>query len=286
MKAWTSYDLEGKQVIEEGTAEIAINSNIEQPAAKVKILPPAGTILNAVNEIKTFVQLCLNLSQANRQSAKKYSLTLRIRIFGIAMHHKGIRVSANIQAIYALSICGTPEIMNELVPLHKNYMGSCLYSHAKTRTQLDWILNSFLKDMAAEMRCAENHLQLSAHAIAVALRNDGNCPVPAEKREEILNTLIHGINSGKIRPDILIVCILAVGTMCDRRNYPSAFSESKLSEAENCINLIPEIYPVNVSYRVDRNCEVALKLIRGENLNEDEEKFLLTKLELDADTEI
>ncbi|MBQ7561517.1 MAG: Hsp70 family protein [Synergistaceae bacterium] len=357
MKAWTSNDLEGQQIIEEGTAEIAINSP-EQSTAKVKMLPPKGTRLNALSEIKTFVQLCLNLSKVRSgrlySISKQRELTVRIRdtadnimnadnhsdfirpilaalsdsntndearmrlftmirrlsneltdnnrrklaeiciqqlgaeILGISMQHKGQRINANIQAIYALSICGTPEIMNRLETLHKKnqYIGSCLYSHAKTRTQLKWVISTFLNDMALEMRHVGNHLQLSAHAIAVSLRNDGSCPVSQEKREEILNALINGINSGRIRSDILVVCVLAVGTMCDRRFNPSVFSESKTSEAENCINLIPKIYPLDLSCRVERNSQVALKLIRGESLDEDEEKFLLTKLELDADIDI
>ncbi len=53
----------------------------------------------------------------------------------------GAKVSTNIQAVYTLSICATIEQLNRLEALHgfSRYVQACLYTHAKTRTDLQWL---------------------------------------------------------------------------------------------------------------------------------------------------
>ena len=54
----------------------------------------------------------------------------------------GPKVSTNIQAIYTLSICANFEQLSKLSALHETprYLQACLYTHAKTRTDLEWLL--------------------------------------------------------------------------------------------------------------------------------------------------
>ena len=347
MKAWTSSSVDGRHVIEKGTAEIDIES-LEQSSAKVKMIPPAGTKLNVANELRTFIQLCLNFSQTNTAS-KRSSLAQRIRdcgtnimkaenrrefvkpildalsssqtndeakmrlftlarkisedftdkekkrlaevciqqvkseILGFELSKtSGQRLNANIQAIYTLSICADKETMRQIEALHANdlYLNSCLYAHAKTRTSINWILDRFNRDIETMKHGKNSSLQVSAHAVAVALKNDGECPVPENEREKIVKKLINGINSGKIFKEPLLVCVLALGTICDNRKISSPCSDEVIREVEACINAIPNIYSSEAMTRAEQNCFIALKLIRGQKLDEAEERYLLTKLEI------
>ena len=200
----------------------------------------------------------------------------------------GARTNTNIQAIYALSICGSPEDMKKLKELHdkKRYLSACLYAHSKTRTEIDWIIEQFLKDSEAVLKNFDNSLNMSGHAVAVALQNDSGCDVDKKKRVKVLNKLIEVINSTKLKIGSLTVCILAVGTMCDKRTCESPFSDKEILEADSCVSLVSNRYNKDLAQKVERNCQVALKLIRGEKLDESEEKYLLTKLELLNDSEI
>ena len=198
------------------------------------------------------------------------------------LKNSGAKTNANIQAIYTLSICASSDTMKRIEILHSNelYLNACLYAHAKTRTSIDWILERFSSDIESSKRWNSNKLQVSAHAAAVALKNDEDCPVDAETRGKVVRKLIDGIMQGKILRDVLVVCILAIGTICDSRIIPAPFSEELIRDAVSCINAVPDIYPDDAVNRTENNRSIALKLIRGEQLNEDEEKYLLTKLEM------
>ena len=193
----------------------------------------------------------------------------------------GPRTNADIQAIYTLSICGKPEQMKRLTPLHSNktYRNACLYAHAKTLTEIEWILNCLYSDVNSTKKRSSNLLQITGHAVAVALKNSPDCPVTAKRREDVLELLIGAINSKKLLQSALSVVVMALGTMCDSRTIASPFSKELTLKTEYCINSISSLYPYDIATFVDKNCTIALKLIHGENLTIDEETYLLTKLE-------
>lgn len=76
LTAWTCKDIDGKQVMEQGSAVIDINHK-EEVSAKSKVIAPHGTSLNAKNEIDTLVQVCRNFEAA--KGNKKKELTQRLR---------------------------------------------------------------------------------------------------------------------------------------------------------------------------------------------------------------
>ena len=195
-------------------------------------------------------------------------------------HAKGARVSSNNEAIYTLSICGNQGDMKCLAPLHDKYFIQCLYAHAKTRTAVDWILSRLSSDAASTRIKPSNIMQTSAYAAAVALKNGADCKASLKQREKALNEIISAVKSRRLLISALSNCIVALGTICDSRTQASPFSSIQINEVEQCIDSIAYDYP-DLADRVERNCDVALKLIHGENLSDDEEKFLLTKLELD-----
>lgn len=191
---------------------------------------------------------------------------------------KGAKVNTNTQAIYTLSVTSDKSIVNRIVPLHAKYKGACLYTHAKTQTELKWIISEFENDAKNAAKNLDSNLQESLHAIAISMANNPNCVTDAATRTKILKTLIGTINSGRLSSHVLIGGIIALGMMCDTRTQKTPFTISLMQEVTNCLNNLSTHYPN--SQQATKNRELSLKLIRGEHLSVDEERFLLTKLEI------
>lgn len=152
------------------------------------------------------------------------------------------------------------------------------YAHAKTQTDIPWILSQLRADAKSTVNRSGSGLQSSAHAVAVAMANNSNCKTPVATRLEALDIILQAVNSGKISYDILIVCIIALGTMCDARFVPAPFTSSKIKAVLNCLNNLNKKYPNKE--RTAKNCALVIKMINGDTLTADEESFLLTKLEV------
>lgn len=62
---------------------------------------------------------------------------------------EGKKVSTNIQAIYTMSICTSMDQLSKLSALHDTtrYIQACLYTHAKTRSDLQWLQDEFEEDV-------------------------------------------------------------------------------------------------------------------------------------------
>ena len=77
----------------------------------------------------------------------------------------------------------------------------------------------------------------------------------------------------------LTCCILALGWLCDQREKSSGIDEKILKEAYELIRNLEDFYSTLIILRQDKSRTVAMKLLSGDALNEDEEQFMLTKLE-------
>ena len=116
---------------------------------------------------------------------------------------QGSSVSVNGQAVLALCICASKEQANELVSLHNDpkLFQPCLYTHGKTRTQLDWVYNEFHRDVDKVKKGKHSNLQFSSYAMGCAFRkekenDDGmaECAMPVSythldvyKRQELIS---------------------------------------------------------------------------------------------------
>ncbi len=194
----------------------------------------------------------------------------------------GPRVSANIQAIYTLGMCGSFEQLDKLTALHEytKYLQPCLYVHAKTRTHLDWVQEEFENDINQIKRGLGSNIQFSAYAIGIALRKDGSSILSIEAESKIVKKLCDIIYSGKLNAEELICCILALGCICDQRQMEVELSNDLILEVLGAIRNIEDYYVITTTMKCERSREVADKMINGEQLNDEEEQFLLTKLEL------
>lgn len=197
---------------------------------------------------------------------------------------KGAKVNANIQAIYALSICADANQLTRLYVLHNTsrYRQACMYTHAKTKTGIDWLKEEFEKDIKHSSRGLSNHIQMSSYAIGMALRKDGGACVVSKKVEtDVINKLCNVIKNGQLSANQLSCCILALGWICDQRQQVNGIDWVILNNVKRTIMGVDYFYDDDVVARCGKSRKVALKMINGEFLNAEEEEFLLTKLEVE-----
>ena len=195
----------------------------------------------------------------------------------------GPRVSTNNQAIYTMSICADMNQLGRLTSLHGNsrYLQACLYTHARTKTDLQWLQDEFEADAKKVLKNMGSNIQFSSYSIGVALRKDGQNPglLSAETEGRIVRRLCEVIRSGGMTGDELICCILALGWICDQREQDSELGADIIREVCETLRVIDEVYSVLTVMKQEKAREIAIKMVNGDILNTDEEQFLLTKLE-------
>ena len=195
----------------------------------------------------------------------------------------GPKTSTNIQAIYTLSICANMDQLTKLSALHEStrYLQACLYTHAKTRSDLQWLQDEFESDVSKSKKGLGNNIQFSSYAIGVALRKDGISKgiLSAEAETKIVKKLCEVVQMGNLTSEELTCCLLALGWICDQREYSSEISGSVIQEVFDTIRSVDDYYSVLTAMKQAKAREIAIKMVNGDLLNVDEEQFLLTKLE-------
>ena len=252
----------------------------------------AGAVLEAFSNtsseeprLRLFI-IARKLAHTWTESEKKKLATICMTQLNADLHGfsiGGAKVTTNIQAILALSVCGSLEQLSAIATLHEypRYLQACLYTHAKTRTDLPWLLEEFEKDVNQILQNFGSNLQFSSYAIGVALRKDGIRILSAEAEEKVVKNLCKVIRTGSLKLEELICCILALGCICDQRQQETEMRRTVINEALEVIGEIDSYYTVLTTMKCEKAREVVKKMIDGDCLNEEEEQFLLTKLEKD-----
>ncbi|MBR7025709.1 MAG: Hsp70 family protein [Selenomonadaceae bacterium] len=192
---------------------------------------------------------------------------------------RGLKMNTKIQCIYTLSMCGDENDIALLVNLHNNekFRMANLYTHAITKTEVDWIYYEFKKDYNKVLAGAPtSSIQISAHALGVAFKIDGRPTKSSIKREQIVSDLCKVIRSRNLNNVEISVCILAVGMICDRRTTNNMTQDS-FDDAENLFNDLNKIYDENFAELFSKAQGVAQKMIHGSELSAEEEESLLMK---------
>ena len=198
---------------------------------------------------------------------------------GINLRPQGWKMNTKIQAIYTLSICGDEKDIAQLVNLHGNQKlrQSCLYTHAVTKTEVDWIYYEFRGDLAKVVNgTGKSNIQISAHALGVAFKLDGRPTNSSLRRDKIVSELCRAIRSQNLNSVELSVCLLAIGLLCDRRvsnNTP----QKAFDEVERLFYDLPKLYAWNSFAKAQG---VAQKMIQGIKLTPEEEESLLMKCDI------
>ena len=193
---------------------------------------------------------------------------------------QGWKMNTKIQSIYTLSICGSEDDLALLINLHCNpkLRQACLYTHAITKTEVDWIYFEFKKDCQKVLTgtsTSASAIQISAHALGVAFKIDGRPTNSSTKREQIVSDLCKVIRSQNLNNVELSVCILAIGLLCDRR-FATIIDQKALDMVDKLFNDLYSLYAVN---NFAKAMSVAQKMIQGSELTPEEEESLLMKCE-------
>ena len=197
-------------------------------------------------------------------------------IFGFS--HRG-NLNTKIQAIYTLHICASSDDIEQLTKLHRNdkFLSACLYVHAKTKTKINWIYEKFLADVESVLKHRSSGIQNSSHAMGVAFCDTNALTLDGVNRNTVLGKLNDVISHGGINSTELICCIIAAGCIGDQRNG-TVINAGELQRSIDILENLHNIYDYEDYQKTVKAQEVALKLMRGQELDIDEERFLLEKL--------
>ncbi len=348
MNTHTCKNVDGSEILDEGTTEIAIATDFDK-SKKILIAPPpppkiklkANEVLNnilgnckkivsaqkkgspisnysanirsAKNQIfnaanpEDFAEPLIQMFRENgsnevfkmhceiigRKICSSWTAAQRRRLANLCMEQleyvmtfrgallTGNAVNTKIQAIYTLSMCGSDEDLDRLRSLHdyKQFKLANLYTHAITKTCVEWIYGEFQRDGRLAMKNMKNHLQQSAHALGTAFRLDDERPnYSSINKGKIVTEMLNLLRSKRLLISEFISCVLAIGLLCDRR-YPNNIEQKYIDDAQQTLNTIGFGYDNNFMERAGKFRSAVQKMLEGEKLSVEEEEFLLIKLD-------
>lgn len=196
----------------------------------------------------------------------------------------GPKINVNIQAIYTLGCCGSKEQVAKVQPLaaENRYYTASLYALGKSRVAGSFVQEVFQRDAYCENnKC---NLQVTAHALGMALRLEDGGRAAGLDVDQAVKDLCFIINNRTVL-DVnysseIVCCLIALAYACDQRFGGNTVSAASMELARQTLANLNRNYSTEVMMRLAKAAGVAYKMLDGESLSEDEEEFLLKKLEI------
>lgn len=196
----------------------------------------------------------------------------------------GLKINVNIQAIYTLGCCGSKEQVAKVQPLaaENRYYTASLYALGKSRVAGSFVQDVFQRDAYCESnKC---NLQVTAHALGMALRLEDGGRAAGLDVDKAVEDLCFIINNRTVL-DVnysseIVCCLIALAYACDQRFGGNTVSSASMELARQTLANLNRNYSTEVMMRLSKAAGVAYKMLDGESLSEDEEEFLLKKLEI------
>lgn len=196
----------------------------------------------------------------------------------------GLKINVNIQAIYTLGCCGSKEQVAKVQPLaaENRYYTASLYALGKSRVAGSFVQEVFQRDAYCESnKC---NLQVTAHALGMALRLEDGGREAGLDVDQAVKDLCFIINNRTVL-DVnysseIVCCLIALAYACDQRFGGNTVSAASMELARQTLANLNRNYSTEVMMRLAKAAGVAYKMLDGESLSEDEEEFLLKKLEI------
>lgn len=196
----------------------------------------------------------------------------------------GLKINVNIQAIYTLGCCGSKEQVAMVQPLaaENRYYTASLYALGKSRVAGSFVQDVFQRDAYCESnKC---NLQVTAHALSMALRLEDGGRASGLDVDQAVKDLCFIINNRTVL-DVnysseIVCCLIALAYACDQRFGGNTVSAASMELARQTLADLNRNYSTEVMIRLAKAAGVAYKMLDGESLSEDEEEFLLKKLEI------
>ena len=276
------------------SATLKLNVNTILSASNHKEF--AEPLLQMLDEVKNSREesLKLRLTVIARKIGANWTVQQKRRLARLCLHilddeiynpginlgrPQGLKMNTKIQAVYTLSMCGDENDIALLINLHNNekFRMANLYTHAMTKTEIDWIYYEFKKDCAKVLNGAPSSaIQISAHALGVALKLDGRQTLTSIRREQVVADLCKVIRSRNLNHVEISVCLLAIGLVCDRRAVNN-MEQIAFDDAEKLFVDLNKIYDYNFAEMFSKAQDVAQKMLKGGELTAEEEESLLMK---------
>lgn len=196
----------------------------------------------------------------------------------------GPKINVNIQAIYTLGCCSSKEQVAKVQPLaaENRYYTASLYALGKSRVAGSFVQEVFQRDAYCESnKC---NLQVTAHALGMALRLEDGGRAAGLDVDQAVKDLCFIINNRTVL-DVnysseIVCCLIALAYACDQRFGGNTVSAASMELARQTLANLNRNYSTEVMMRLAKAAGVAYKMLDGESLSEDEEEFLLKKLEI------
>ena len=187
-------------------------------------------------------------------------------------------VNSQIQAIYTLGLCASRSQLVELERYHnrKYFQEALLYTHARTKSSVEWIYEVFKGDLRMNKAVTCTHLGQSMFAMALAMYNDGSHAECCISKNEIVDIICNLINQKALTRASMHTAVLGIGWICDQR-YENDLLPEVLEKAKDTIQNMPVLYPLETNHMTALRGMV-MKILSGEALTVAEEKLLLEQL--------
>lgn len=161
------------------------------------------------------------------------------------------------------------------------YYTASLYALGKSRVAGSFVQEVFQRDAYCESnKC---NLQVTAHALGMALRLEDGGRAAGLDVDQAVKDLCFIINNRTVL-DVnysseIVCCLIALAYACDQRFGGNTVSSASMELARQTLANLNRNYSTEVMMRLAKAAGVAYKMLDGESLSEDEEEFLLKKLE-------
>ena len=184
------------------------------------------------------------------------------------------KTSSNIQAIYTLSVCGTPEQISKLEKIHgmSEYLHPCLYAHGHSKTCISWLIEQFEDAARTSYQGEQRNLPDTAYFLGYALYDNESAGVTPHEVKQVIKKLLNVIKNADLEINSLISCILALSWICAVHNQARwQISQKLIKEVKNTIANLDDTYEP----RIQKAKNVVSKLLEGQTLSPEEEALLL-----------
>lgn len=265
----------------------------------VKCINAAGNKDEFANEVLYYMQygfnseLKLRLYTIARKQCAYWSEADRANLATICVQQlngvirgyddKGLRRNLNIQAVYALGFCGSDKQIMKLDTIKHipAYKAACMYVFGKRHLNTQWICELCYNDVRFNnLRGLQNTL----HALGMALRRDEGISVEQIDIDEAVNRLCQVIsynaNVDLRYNGIITSALIALGYACDQRFGSNGVSDKSIEKVRYLIDTMEQRFDGNVYNCLVRSITIVSKMLNGAVLTQDEEQFLLRKLEI------
>lgn len=196
----------------------------------------------------------------------------------------GRKVNVNIQAIYALGCFGKPEEVEKLLKLvtMPKYYTQCLYAFGKAKIEGKLLYEKFSADVYYQS--ARNNLQVTAQALAMALRLDNGRRAENIDVVQVIKDLCFVLEECPVydasHASGHVCSLVALAYACDQRYGNNPLPPESLQLVDRTLKSLNRNYSAAVMQHLLKSANVVRKMLTGEALSLAEEQFLLKKLDV------